>query len=131
MSGATLGDGDSGRCVLSNNVEQVPAVPGVHFKPASLSFGSTVVGDERMVSLTIENTLGRTVTVSFPASTTPPFTWAAFNQTIPDGQTRTHAFQFRPTSEGNASRTLSITSNAPGSPHALQMAGTGRGGLIP
>jgi hypothetical protein len=65
LSGVTLGNGASGRCVRSTNLERVP---GLNFKPRVISFGAVAVGDIRTRILTIENTAGAPVTASFPAS---------------------------------------------------------------
>jgi murein DD-endopeptidase MepM/ murein hydrolase activator NlpD/tetratricopeptide (TPR) repeat protein len=126
MSGVTLGDGGSATCVKSTNFERSP---GLNFRPGSISFSLVRIGDTEQRTLTIENTLGFTVTASFPASTSGPFRWSAFNQSIPNDQKRTVTINFTPTATTLASKTLSVTSTAPGSPHAIRVSGFGRIGV--
>jgi murein DD-endopeptidase MepM/ murein hydrolase activator NlpD len=126
MSGVTLGDGGSATCVKSTNFERLP---GLNFRPESISFSYVRIGDTEQRTLTIENTLGFTVTASFPASTSGPFRWAAFNQSIPNGQKRTVTISFTPTGTYLATKTLSVTSTAPGSPHGIRVSGFGRVGV--
>jgi hypothetical protein len=128
MSGATLGDAASGRCVRSTNLERVP---GLNFRPRVVSFGTVAVGDIRTRVLTIENTAGIDVTATFPASTVPPFAWPSFNQTIPHGESRTVVLQFSPVANGLVQKTISISSNAPGSPHTVKVSGRGLDSIEP
>jgi murein DD-endopeptidase MepM/ murein hydrolase activator NlpD len=128
MSGASLGDGSSGKCVSSTNLERVP---GLNFSPKSVAFGSVAIGDIATRSLTVENSAGFTVTASFPASSSGPIRWPAFNQSIPNGQKRTVIIEFMPAGAGSVSKTLIVTSNAPGSPHAIKVSGTGLDGVDP
>jgi hypothetical protein len=128
MSGVSLGDGSSAKCVSSTNLERKP---GLNFSPTSISFGSVAVGDISTRTLTIENTAGFTVTASFPASSSGAIRWPSFNQSIPNGQKRTVMIEFMPLGTGSSSKTLSITSNAPGSPHSIKVSGTGLGGVQP
>jgi len=125
MSGVTLGDGGSATCVRSTNVERLP---GLNFHPESISFSYVRIGDTEKRTLTIENNLGFTVTASFPASTSGPFRWAAFNQSIPNDQKRTVTISFTPERTTLAIKTLSVTSTAPGSPRGIRVSGFGRVG---
>ena len=128
MSSVTLGDGASGKCLRSTNPERVP---GLNFKPRVISFGAVAVGGIRTRILAIENTAGAAVTASFPGSNAPPFTWPAFNQTIPDGESRTVVVQFAPVDEGLVQKVILVSSNAPGSPHTVKVSGRGLGDIEP
>jgi murein DD-endopeptidase MepM/ murein hydrolase activator NlpD len=128
LSGTRLGDADSGRCVLSDNVERHP---GLHFRPSVVNFGSVVPGDSRTMTVTVNNTAGPNVTMSFPASSSSNaiFRWAAVNAVIPNGGETTFQLAFHPTSNAIQRLTLAITSTAPGSPHMLGLLGKGVGGF--
>jgi murein DD-endopeptidase MepM/ murein hydrolase activator NlpD len=129
LDGSRLGDGDSGACVSSSNVERFP---GLNFRPTVVSFGSVPLGSVQTRTLTMQNSAGQTISVSFPAS--PPgsvFQWAAFSGTLANREERSFELRFRPASNAIARATLTVTSSAPGSPHSIGLIGKGPGGFPP
>jgi hypothetical protein len=126
LDGVALGDGASGTCITSTNVERRP---GLNFHPASVNFGAIQVGAIGSDAFTIENTTGGSVTVSFPSSRPGNvFQWDAFNGVIPNGATRAVDVEFRPLGAGGSRTTLTVTSTAVGSPHRISIIGRGVGG---
>jgi murein DD-endopeptidase MepM/ murein hydrolase activator NlpD len=129
LSGTSLGDGDSGRCVASNNVERFP---GLEFRPTVVNFGSVAEGDSRTLTVTATNTSGAAVTMSFPAaSPNTIFRWTAVSAFIAGGAETTFEIAFHPIDNAIRRETLRITSNASGSPHSLSLLGKGIGGFPP
>jgi ASPM-SPD-2-Hydin domain-containing protein len=105
------------------------AVPKmIDISPAAINFGSAPVGDMQSRELTISNVSEASpITVSFPASSSGAFRWQAFNAVIPAGQQRVADIHFSPTNVGSAQTTLTVTSDASGSPHLINLAGRGIG----
>jgi hypothetical protein len=127
LDGARLGDGDSGACVESSNVERVP---GLNFTPSPVSFGSVVVGSVATRTVRVQNSAGRTVDLSFPASPSGSvFAWSAFSATLDNREETSFELRFRPASNAIARGTLTVTSDAPGSPHRIALIGKGPGGF--
>ncbi len=127
LSGTSLGDEDSGRCVVSNNVERFP---GLNFRPTVVNLGSVAPGNSRTLIVTATNTTGADVTMSFPASSPNAiFRWAAFDSVIANGDEIDFEVSFHPVDNDIRRSTLRITSTAPGSPHSLGLLGKGIGGF--
>jgi murein DD-endopeptidase MepM/ murein hydrolase activator NlpD len=127
MDGSRLGDGDSGTCVRSSNVERLP---GLNFRPTIVTFGGVTVGQVATRGLTIENSAGQPVNLSYPAST-GLFEWEAFSGTLQNQAEHTFQVRFSPASNAIVSTKLTVTSNAPGSPHSVTLTGKGPGGFPP
>ena len=126
MDGVTLGDGDSGKCVRSQNVERVP---GLNFRPTAVSFGGVPVGSVETRSVTMQNSAGRPVVVSIAASPPGPFEWAALQVTLPHRAEQTFTVRFRPVSAAIETTRMGITSDLPASPHRVTLVGKGPGGI--
>jgi Peptidase family M23/Abnormal spindle-like microcephaly-assoc'd, ASPM-SPD-2-Hydin len=123
IDGVRLGDGDSGTCVMSTNVERTP---GLNINPSPLTFGKIFIGGALDRHLTIDNSTGVTINVSISASPAgSPFSWSAFNGSLADGQATSLTVEFEPQAIGFVQRTLTITSTDPGSPHLVRIDGTG------
>jgi uncharacterized protein YfaP (DUF2135 family) len=107
-------------------VSAAPTGAGVGFTPPSLTFSPQPVGTTSpSQAVTLTNTGGSTLTISaitvsanFSKTTTCGTSLAA-------GATCTINVAFAPTSTGAISGTLSVTSNAVGSPHTMPLSGTG------
>jgi hypothetical protein len=128
--------------VMDNNSNSVPArmmrrlasnigsyvAPGLNFNSMLIDFGSVPVGVIRTRTLTIDNSTGADVTVSCPASPPGPFHWPALNAAVANGKERNIVVEFDPLAEGQVQATLTIASNAAGSPHSIILRGRGTGG---
>lgn len=98
----------------------------VQFSPSSLSFGNVVVGDIRERDITITNTGGKDLQLEIAASAAAaPLVWGSRRLTLRAGQQATHTISFAPKAAGARQATLTVTSNAPGSPHRLVISGLG------
>lgn len=129
LSGVRLGDGDSGRCVRSTNVERFP---GLNFLPPLANFGSVGLGESRTLTITAENTVGRTISMSFPASPSGSvFIWGAFSASLADKARTAFTVRFQPRSNAIERGQLLVTSTAPGNPQRLGLIGKGIGGFPP
>lgn len=96
------------------------------FSPNPVNFGKQPVGSTTNKTLTITNTGTQSVTFSAGASGAGPFAWGALTSTTLNcGATATIAIAFTPTAEGTVSATLTVTSNATGSPHSITLEGEG------
>ena len=95
--------------------------------PMSISFGNVLVGSSGSQNITLTNSGTAAVTVSAASAFGTGFSISgiATPLTINAGQNTTFAATFAPTSAGAASGSVSITSNAPGSPLTITMSGTG------
>jgi len=95
--------------------------------PASVSFGNVTVGTTNSQTIQLGNTGTTALTVSQVGVTGSGFgtTGLTLPLTLNAGQTSTFNTQFSPTSAGSATGSLTITSNAPGSPATVPLSGTG------
>ena len=95
--------------------------------PGNIPFGSVTVGSSASVPVTLSNTGSTVVSITAHSITGTGFTlsgWAAPASLNP-GQTTSFTVTFAPTSATPASGSVSITSNAPGSPLTIGLTGTG------
>jgi len=95
--------------------------------PASLSFGSVIVDGNQVLDETITNTGGTSVTISQVGMTGGGFTVSgiAAPLTLTSGQSTTFTVTFAPTSAGEVSGNLSISSNASNPTLTISLLGTG------
>ena len=98
--------------------------------PASVNFGSLLVGSSASVGITLTNTGTASVTISAGAASGSSFSMSGLTTptTLSPGQNTSFNVKFAPTATGAASGGVSITSNAPGSPLAIGLSGTGVAG---
>lgn len=101
------------------------------FSPTSLNFGSVSIGATRTRTLTIGNSSGVRVTASISASRPgSPFDWPDFTAVLAPGDQRAVAVTFTPNAQGDAPpETLTVTSDAEGSPHLISLKGRGIGNI--
>lgn len=101
--------------------------PVISLSPSSLSFGSVAVGTTSTMLLTVTNSGNAPLNIgSVLTSGHADFTASGCAATaIPPAGTCTVTGSFTPTSVGVRSSTLTIASDATGSPHSLSMSGTG------
>jgi hypothetical protein len=95
--------------------------------PSSFNFGNILVGSSASQSVTLTNSGTSSVTISQANTSGTGFSISGLTPplTINAGQSTSFTATFSPTSSGAASGNISITSNAPGSPLAIALNGTG------
>src|ERR1700723_521623 len=91
--------------------------PTLNASPTSLSFGSEAVGSATAAqTVTVSNTGTATATLSSVSAAAPFAETNTCGTSLAAGASCTASVTFKPTAAGAASGTLSIASNAPGSP---------------
>ncbi len=110
---------------ISHGPDQIPS-RALTANPASFSFGKVVVGKTSSLNGNL-SAAGATVTVTAAASTSSEFVISGitFPLALPAGQSRTFAVEFTPSVSGEATATLSFTSDAANSPTLDSLNGTG------
>jgi Cep192 domain 4/HYDIN/CFA65/VesB-like, Ig-like domain len=100
---------------------------GLGADPSSISFGSVTVGNKKSVSETVTNTGGTSVTISQIAISGSGFSFNGITTpvTLTAGQSATFSVSFTPSSAGNASGNLTITSNASNPTLTIPLSGNG------
>jgi Abnormal spindle-like microcephaly-assoc'd, ASPM-SPD-2-Hydin len=95
--------------------------------PATFNFGSVQVGNTGSEQITLTNGGTATVSITQASSAGAGFsiTGLPSGLTIAAGQSASFTAQFSPTSSGNGSGSISISSNAPNSPLTIALSGTG------
>ena len=95
--------------------------------PSSVNFGTLVIGATDSVAVTLTNTGTASVTVSQASATGTGFTIGGLTTpvTIAVGQATALTAKFAPTTAGNFSGNIAVTSNAPGSPLNIALSGIG------
>ena len=105
----------------------VPSGPSLSVTPGTVAFGTVAVGQTRTQTVTITNngTAAVNITaIAFTGSTQITATGTAAGS-LAVGASRTVTLTYTPTNATAQSGTLSITSNAPGSPATVTVTGTG------
>jgi hypothetical protein len=100
---------------------------GLSANPASINFGSVIDGASASIPVTLTNSGTANVAISAHSITGTGFTltgWSAPASMAP-GQTTSFTVTFAPTTAGSATGSVSITSNAPGSPLPINLSGSG------
>ena len=126
----------SGNISITNNAPGSPLViplsgtgtqslPQLTISPASVNFNTVNVGSNATQTITLNNTGNAALNITADNLTGPGFTMTLTPQTINAGASATFSVQFAPTTEGAGSGSISITSNAPGSPATIPLSGTG------
>jgi hypothetical protein len=110
--------------------------PAIALAPASLGFGTVIVGDAASLTAQVRNTGTATlnVTAIAPCSgTSATFTWTtAAPFSVAPGQSAPLAVTYRPTAAGTDSGCVAVTSNDPASTTVnLGLSGTGAAQAIP
>jgi hypothetical protein len=105
--------------------------PGPTITPSSIDFGRVPIKDIATRTLTIVNTSGSPVTLSFPRSPSGSFSWHASNLPVAVGERKVVAVEFAPRGQGLAQTTLIITSTPAGSRHSIRLSGRGVRGVPP
>jgi ASPM-SPD-2-Hydin domain-containing protein/HYDIN/CFA65/VesB family protein/centrosomal CEP192-like protein len=100
---------------------------GLSVTPSSASFGSVVTGSSNSQTIQLKNSGTASLTVSQVAATGSGFSVSGVSVplTLASGASSTFNVQYAPTAAGAVNGSVSITSNAPNSPAAVSLSGTG------
>ena len=110
---------------LSIDLAGVGTQPHLSANPSAVSFGSLAVGNSSLISVTLTNTGTGSVAVSSGSASGASFSISGLSAaTLNAGQSTSFNVKFAPTVAGAASGSVSIVSNAPGSPLAISLSGT-------
>jgi hypothetical protein len=104
----------------------VAAQPKVQFNQTVFDFGIQPVGSPAPTkNIVMANNGSAPLVVSVPVLSVSGFSCAGWNGIIDCNKSQTIALGFTPPSEGSQSANLNITTNATGSPHQIQLRGSG------
>jgi len=100
---------------------------GLSVTPSSASFGSVVTGNANSQTIQMKNSGTASLTVSQVAATGSGFSVSGVSLpfTLGPGASSTFNVQYAPTAAGAVNGSVSIVSNAPNSPAAVSLSGTG------
>jgi Abnormal spindle-like microcephaly-assoc'd, ASPM-SPD-2-Hydin/Protein of unknown function (DUF1573) len=100
---------------------------GINLTPSSASFGNVVVGAANSQTIQVSNPGNATLTITQASVTDSGFSTNGLNLplSINPGQSSTFNAQFQPSATGSASGSISLVSNAAGSPTGVSLSGTG------
>lgn len=94
--------------------------------PSSVNFGNLLVGANASIGVTLSNPGTAAVSITGSSITGTGFSMSTLSaQALNPGQTASFNVTFAPTTATSFSGTVSITSNAPGSPLKIALSGTG------
>ncbi|HTU34385.1 MAG TPA: choice-of-anchor D domain-containing protein [Candidatus Acidoferrum sp.] len=98
----------------------------ISLSPSSVSFGTVTTGQSNSQPVTISNSGNAALTVASYAVTGSGFSVTGLTTplTVQPGKTASFNIAFGPTSAGNVTGSISLSSNAPNSPTALALTGT-------
>jgi len=105
----------------------VAATLVLSLSPTSLSFGNVNTGSSSTQTVTVNNTGNANVQISSISESGTGFTLAGASTpvTLTPNQSLTFSVIFSPASAGSLTGTVTVTSNASGSPATITLAGTG------
>jgi hypothetical protein len=103
----------------------------LELSPASLDFGLIGIGQDRIKTFTISSVGSAPVTVAVPDSTSlSPFSWTVVPSTVlPPGGSLSVTVEFSPGESGRFTDTVSVLSDAGGSPRVVRLKGRAHGGI--
>src|SRR5208337_4617613 len=112
---------------LTVNLSGAGVQAGLSVTPSTYNFGSVVDGQTKTQALTLTNTGTATLTISSVTASGTGYSVSGLTTpaTVAAGQSTTMTAQFSPTTAGSLPGTVSISSNAPGSPATVSLTGTG------
>lgn len=101
--------------------------PGLSITPATFAYGSVTEGQTKSQGFTLTNTGTASLTISQLAVSGAGYSISglATPSTVAAGASATFNAVFAPTSAGTLTGTVTVTSNAPGSPATISLSGTG------
>jgi hypothetical protein len=100
---------------------------GFGLTPSSANLGSVAVGASSSQTIQISNSGNGVLTITQVSVSGPGFSVTGFSVplSINPGQSSTFNAQFQPAATGSATGSITIVSNAPGSPAVLALSGSG------
>src|SRR3981081_380058 len=106
--------------------------PQLTISPANVTFGRVNVGSADSLSVSLTNNGNAALSISQAAASGAGFSLSGLTvpQTINAGASVSFAVQFTPASTGSASGSITINSNAPGSPATIALSGAARQGSL-
>src|SRR6266576_2899063 len=106
--------------------------PQLTISPANVTFGRVNVGSADSQSVSLTNNGNAALSISQAAASGSGFSLSGLSvpQTINAGASVSFAVQFAPASTGSASGSISISSNAPGSPATIALSGAAVQGTL-
>ncbi|HTP70383.1 MAG TPA: choice-of-anchor D domain-containing protein [Dongiaceae bacterium] len=118
---------DASNSSLTIPLSGTGAQAGLSVSPSTFNFGSVVDGQTKSQSFTVTNTGTASLTVGQISVNGAPYSVSGLNTpaTIAAGASTTFSVLFAPTTAGSLAGSVSISSNAPNSPNAVVLAGTG------
>ena len=104
-----------------------PSSPQISVTPGDLTFGSVTVGGSGKQSVTVSNTGSANLSITAANVTGSGFSTSSLPlpMTVAAGGSTTITVNFAPSTSGSVTGSLSLTSNAPTSPTAIALSGTG------
>jgi hypothetical protein len=126
-SGSVKIASDASNSSLTINLSGTGLQAGLTVAPTSFNFGSIVDGQTKSQSFTLTNTGTASLTVAQLSVNGAGYSVSGLSTpaSIAAGQSIAFTAQFAPTTAGTLSGTVSISSNAPGSPSMVALTGIG------
>lgn len=117
---------------ISLSLSGTGIVPAISLSPARVNFGSVSTGGSVQQNVVATNTGNAPLTVTAANVSGSGFatTGLSLPQTVAPSQSASFTVQFAPMSSGNANGSISIVSNAPGSPAVSALSGMGISGSV-
>jgi hypothetical protein len=112
---------------LSIPVSGAGVQPGITISPASFNFGSVVDGQTKSQAFTITNSGTASLTISQLSISAAGYSVSGLSvpSTVAPGSSVSFSAVFAPTTAGSLAGTVNVGSNAPNSPAAVALSGTG------
>jgi len=137
----TAGGSATGNVTVTSNASNSPLTvtltgtgsqPGLSITPASFAFGSIVDGQTKSQNFTLTNTGTSSLTISQLSVSGAGYSISglATPSTIAAGASATFSAVFAPTTAGSLPGSITVSSNAPGSPSTIALTGTGVAGTV-
>jgi len=137
----TTGGSATGSVTVTSNANNSPltipvtgsgAQPGLSIAPASFAYGSVVDGQTKSQNFTLTNTGTSSLTISQLSVSGAGYSISglATPSTIAAGASATFSAVFAPTTAGSLPGSVTVSSNAPGSPATVALSGTGVAGTV-
>lgn len=127
VNGSVIVSSNASNSSLTIALSGVGMQPQISVVPTSVSFGSVAVGVSNTQTLTIKDSGNANLIISQGTIAGSGFsiTGPALPATLTPGQSVAFSVRFSPTTASSTTGTVSIASNAPQSPLAVSLSGTG------